>query len=203
MYHTISSALLVILWFFDKFLSKPLQKFFYIQKPKSLCFVLHFFIFPLMNARVYVRAFIGVKNKVHSTKEKWNFSSSTNYEILRSVSIWSKSLVKISSGDEHTEDDYYDLIPNPYRRSVYFSPIPYFTARSGGGGEWWNSFKRAPGSEFLGKRAPGSEFLGKRAPGSEFLGKRAPGSEFLGKRAPGSEFLGKRAPGSEVSLAYI
>merc|ERR1712109_446079 len=85
-------------------------------------------------------------------------------------------------GDEHTEDDYYDLIPNPYRRSVYFSPIPYFTARSGGGGEWWNSFKRAPGSEFLGKRAPGSEFLGKRAPGSEFLGKRAPGSEFLGKR---------------------
>ena len=109
-------------------------------------------------------------------------------------------MVKISSGDEHTEDDYYDLIPNPYRRSVYFSPIPYFTARSGGGGEWWNSFKRAPGSEFLGKRAPGSEFLGKRAPGSEFLGKRAPGSEFLGKRAPGSEFLGKRAPGSEVSL---
>ena len=155
-----------------------------------------------MNALVYVRAFIGVKNKVHtSTKEKWNFSSSTNYEILRSVSIQSKSLVKISSGDEHTEDDYYDLIPNPYRRSVYFSPIPYFTARSGGGGEWWNSFKRAPGSEFLGKRAPGSEFLGKRAPGSEFLGKRAPGSEFLGKRAPGSEFLGKRAPGSEVSLA--
>ena len=154
-----------------------------------------------MNALVYVRAFIGVKNKVHtSTKEKWNFSSSTNYEILRSVSIQSKSLVKISSGDEHTEDDYYDLIPNPYRRSVYFSPIPYFTARSGGGGEWWNSFKRAPGSEFLGKRAPGSEFLGKRAPGSEFLGKRAPGSEFLGKRAPGSEFLGKRAPGSEVSL---
>lgn len=62
---------------------------------------------------------------------------------------------------------------------------------------WWNSYKRAPGSEFLGKRAPGSEFLGKRAPGSEFLGKRAPGSEFLGKRAPGSEFLGKRAPGSE------
>ena len=109
-------------------------------------------------------------------------------------------MVKISSGDEHTEDDYYDLIPNPYRRSVYFSPIPYFTARSGGGGEWWNSFKRAPGSEFLGKRAPGSEFLGKRAPGSEFLGKHAPGSEFLGKRAPGSEFLGKRAPGSEVSL---
>merc|ERR1739844_156226 len=86
-------------------------------------------------------------------------------------------------GDEHTEDDYYDLIPNPYRRSVYFSPIPYFTARSGGGGEWWNSFKRAPGSEFLGKRAPGSEFLGKRAPGSEFLGKRVPGSEFLGKRS--------------------
>merc|ERR1712113_1088488 len=105
-------------------------------------------------------------------------------------------------------------------RSVYFSPIPYFTARSGGGGEWWNSFKRAPGSEFLGKRAPGCEFLGKRAPGSEFLGKRAPGSEFLGKRndrfnsnnnnnawwwentpgvkrAPGSEFLGKRVPGSE------
>merc|ERR1712141_947621 len=88
-------------------------------------------------------------------------------------------------------------------------------ARSGGGGEWWNSFKRAPGSEFLGKRPPGSEFLGKRndrfnsnnnnnawwwentplgkrAPGSEFLGKRVPGSEFLGKRAPGSEFLGKR-----------
>ena len=115
------------------------------------------------------------------------------------------------SGDEHTEDDFYDLIPNPSRRSVYFSPIPYFTARSGEGGEWWNSFKRAPGSEFLGKRAPGSEFLGKRAPGSEFLGKRAlrsellykraPGSEFLGKRAPGSEFLGKRAPGSEVILA--
>merc|ERR1712110_1047915 len=85
-------------------------------------------------------------------------------------------------GDEHTEDDFYDLIPNPSRRSVYFSPIPYFTARSGEGGEWWNSFKRAPGSEFLGKRAPGSEFLGKRAPGSEFLGKRVPGSEFLGKR---------------------
>merc|ERR1712156_8060 len=126
-------------------------------------------------------------------------------------------------GDEHTEDDYYDLIPNPYRRSVYFSPIPYFTARSGGGGEWWNSFKRAPGSEFLGKRAPGSEFLGKRndrfnsnnnnnawwwentpgvkrAPGSEFLGKRVPGSEFLGKRAPGSEFLGKR--GHQLDYAH-
>merc|ERR1711899_569305 len=101
---------------------------------------------------------------------------------------------------EHTEDDYYDLIPNPYRRSVYFSPIPYFTARSGGGGEWWNSFKRAPGSEFLGKRAPGSEFLGKRAPGSEFLGKRVPGSEFLGKRAPGSEFLGKR--GHQLDYAH-
>merc|ERR1712045_6233 len=42
-------------------------------------------------------------------------------------------------GDEHTEDDFYDLIPNPSRRSVYFSPIPYFTARSGEGGEWWNS----------------------------------------------------------------
>ena len=123
------------------------------------------------------------------------------------LKIW----FKFFSGDEHTEDDFYDLIPNPSRRSVYFSPIPYFTARSGEGGEWWNSFKRAPGSEFLGKRAPGSEFLGKRAPGSEFLGKRAlrsellykraPGSEFLGKRAPGSEFLGKRAPGSEVILA--
>merc|ERR1712165_637600 len=114
-------------------------------------------------------------------------------------------------GDEHTEDDYYDLIPNPYRRSVYFSPIPYFTARSGGGGEWWNSFKRAPGSEFLGKRAPGSEFLGKRAPGSEFLGKRndrfnnnnnawwwenTPGV----KRAPGSEFLGKR--GHQLDYAH-
>merc|ERR1712018_53496 len=96
---------------------------------------------------------------------------------------WFHMSIHVScQGDEHTEDDYYDLIPNPYRRSVYFSPIPYFTARSGGGGEWWNSFKRAPGSEFLGKRAPGSEFLGKRAPGSEFLGKRAPGSEFLGKR---------------------